>query len=97
MYHHLFKWIKYSLTGKLKKTYSGTINENFSGNYPFVNLKIGLAMGLSGNVNENQFCIFLCKESAIAISSQNGFFVVFYSHARNAAGLSSPDGTSVII
>lgn len=82
---------------KIKKTYSGTINENFSGNYPFVNLKIALAMGLSGNENENQFCIFLCKESAIAISSQNGFFVVFDSHARNAAGLSSPDGTSVII
>lgn len=60
---------------KIKKTYSGTINENFSGNYPFVNLKIALAMGLSGNENENQFCIFLCKESAIAISSQNGFFL----------------------
>lgn len=64
---------------KIKKTYSGTINENFSGNYPFVNLKLALAMGLSGNVNENHFCIFLCKESAIAISSQNGFFVVFDS------------------
>lgn len=31
---------------KIKKTYSGTINENFSGNYPFVNLKLALAMGL---------------------------------------------------
>lgn len=60
---------------KIKNTYSGTINENFSGNYPFVNLKTALAMGLSGNENENQFCIFLCKESAIAISSQNGFLL----------------------
>ena len=82
---------------KVKKTYSGSIHENFSGNYPFVNLKLALAMGLSGDESESQYCIFLCRESALAVSCQNGFFIVFDSHARNIEGLPSPDGTSVII
>lgn len=53
MYYYLFKWIKYFLIGKLKKIYSGIINENFFGNYLFVNLKIVFVMGFLGNENEN--------------------------------------------
>lgn len=38
---------------KIKKIYSEIINENFFGNYLFVNLKIVFVMGFLGNENEN--------------------------------------------
>lgn len=46
---------------------------------------------------ENTLCIFVCKGTAVAISYQSGFFIVFDSHARDNHGLCCVNGTSVII
>lgn len=79
---------------KVKNTYSGSISKNFIGEHPLVRLDIALAMGLS---REYTFCIFVCKGTAVAISYQSGFFIVFDSHARDNHGLCCVNGTSVII
>lgn len=51
---------------KVKNTYSGSIHKNFTGVYPLVKLEVALAMGLS---KDFAYCIFVCKEKAVAISS----------------------------
>lgn len=79
---------------KVKNTYSGSIHKNFTGVYPLVKLEVALAMGLS---KDFAYCIFVCKEKAVAISSRNGFFIVFDSHARNRNGICCVNGTSVLI
>ena len=87
---NFFKW-------RVEKTYSGSIQKHFIGEYPLVKLELAMSFGLSGHECEIQFGIFVCKGNALAIARINDSFIVFDSHSRNANGYCCTDGTSVVI
>lgn len=82
---------------KVRNTFSGSIQAHFVGEYPLVRLETAILMGLSGNVSNCQFGIFICKGNALAICKDGDIFLIFDSHSRDVNGYSCADGTSIII
>ena len=59
---------------KVKKTYSGAMNPNYTDNYPLVKLEMAIGVGLPANQEEFQYSIFICKGNAKAICYHLDFF-----------------------
>lgn len=82
---------------KVRNTFSGSIQDHFVGEYPLVRLETAILMGLSGDVLNCQYGIFICKGNALAICRDGDIFLIFDSHSRDVNGYSCADGTSIII
>lgn len=69
-----------NISWRVVKTYYGTIDPNFIGEYPLVKLEIALGMALSFN----KYVLLICKGNAIGIFRHTSTdIVIFDSHARN--------------
>lgn len=77
-----------------RKTYYGTIDPNFIGEYPLVKLEIALGMALSFK----KYALLICKGNAIGILRHTSTdIVIFDSHARNKEGLCCENGKCVLL
>lgn len=83
-----------NISWRVVKTYYGTIDPNFIGEYPLVKLEIALGMALSFN----KYALLICKGNAIGILRHTSTdIVIFDSHARNKDGLCCENGKCVLL
>lgn len=80
----------------LSKTYSGTLDEQFVGEYPLLPLKSAVHNMLLVSRNLEAFAILIVNCNAVGIYFNMDTFSVFDPHARNVMGLCGACGTCVL-